>query len=147
VTRVVSFTFYEQGEIREMHIKSRVRSSPDASWRGHTTSTSGIGPHNCGTSTSCTNPPTPHRVHSRSFEHRRVLQHIRDDEKSDHTASDVDLVQLRYAAIAARDGDVPQGDVEVILSFSELPSVELTGFELYCDDVAEGFVKELYWDS
>ena len=32
-------------------------------------------------------------------------------------------------------------------TFGELPSVELAGFELYCDDVAERFVKELYWDS
>ena len=32
-------------------------------------------------------------------------------------------------------------------TFREFSSVELTGFELYCDDVAEGFVKELYWDS
>ena len=34
-----------------------------------------------------------------------------------------------------------------VRTFCELPSVELTGFELYCDDVAEGFVEELYWDS
>jgi len=34
-----------------------------------------------------------------------------------------------------------------VRTFGELPPVELTGFELYCDDVAEGFVKELYWDS
>lgn len=32
-------------------------------------------------------------------------------------------------------------------TFCELSPVELTGFELYCDDVAEGFMKELYWDS
>ena len=35
----------------------------------------------------------------------------------------------------------------LVRTFGEFPSVELTGFELYCDDVAEGFVKELYWDS
>ena len=34
-----------------------------------------------------------------------------------------------------------------VRTFGELPSVELTGFELYCDDVAEGLVEELYWDS
>ena len=32
-------------------------------------------------------------------------------------------------------------------TFCEFSSVELTGLELYCYDVAEGFVKELYWDS
>ena len=32
-------------------------------------------------------------------------------------------------------------------TFCELSPVELTSFELYCDDVAEGFMKELYWDS
>ena len=32
-------------------------------------------------------------------------------------------------------------------TFGELPSVELTGFELYCDDVAERLVKEFYRDS
>ena len=35
----------------------------------------------------------------------------------------------------------------VVRTFGEFPSVELTGFEFYCDDVAEGFVKELYWNS
>ena len=34
-----------------------------------------------------------------------------------------------------------------VRTFGELPSVELTGFEFYCDDVAEGFVEELHWDS
>ena len=38
--------------------------------------------------------------------HGRVLQHIWDDEKPDHAASDVDLVQLRHTTIAAGDGDV-----------------------------------------
>ena len=32
-------------------------------------------------------------------------------------------------------------------TFGEFPSVELAGFEFYRDDVAEGFVKEFYWDS
>ena len=35
----------------------------------------------------------------------------------------------------------------LVRTFCKLPSVELTGFELNCDDVAEGFVEELYWDS
>jgi len=34
-----------------------------------------------------------------------------------------------------------------VRTFCEFSSVELTGFELYGDDVAEGLVKELYWDS
>lgn len=34
-----------------------------------------------------------------------------------------------------------------VRTFCEFSSVELTGFELDCDNVAEGLVKELYWDS
>jgi len=34
-----------------------------------------------------------------------------------------------------------------VRTFREFSSVELTGFEFDCDNVAEGFVKELYWDS
>lgn len=32
-------------------------------------------------------------------------------------------------------------------TFGEFSSVELTGFEFYGDDMAERFVKELYWDA
>jgi len=103
--RLVSFTFWTGG-MMAICIRSRVGSPPDTSGGGHTTSTSGIGSHDRGTSTGCTDTPTPHRVHTRSFEHRRVLQHIWDDEKSNHAAPDVDLIQLRYATIAAGDCDV-----------------------------------------
>lgn len=58
-------------------------------------------------------------------QHRRVLQHIRDDEKPDHAASYVDLIQLRYAAIATGDGDFFKGDVEVILSYFGWTGVEI----------------------
>jgi hypothetical protein len=34
-----------------------------------------------------------------------------------------------------------------VRTFCEFSSVELTCFELYRDNVAEGLVKELYWDS
>jgi hypothetical protein len=34
-----------------------------------------------------------------------------------------------------------------VRTFGELPPVELTSLEFDCNDVAEGFVKELYWDS
>jgi len=75
---------------------SRIGSSSDASGGRHrwgtATSASGIGPHNRSASTSCTDTPAPHCIHSRSFEHRGVLQHIRDDEKPDHAASDVNLI-------------------------------------------------------
>jgi len=35
----------------------------------------------------------------------------------------------------------------LVRTFGEFPSVELAGFELDRDYVAEGFVEELYWDS
>ena len=47
--------------------------------------------------------------------HGGVLEHVGHDEEADHAAADVDLVQLRNAAVAAGDSDVPERDIEVIL--------------------------------
>ena len=100
-------------------------------------------------------------------EHRRILQHIRDDEESNHASTDVHLVQLRDASIASSHRDIPQGYVQVIFrwvsqepdsvnaapekpqmrrTFRELPAIELAGFELDGDDVSQRFVEELDGD-
>ena len=48
--------------------------------------------------------------------HRRVLQHIRHDEESNHASTNIHLVQLRYSSIAAGYCDILQGNIEVVLS-------------------------------
>ena len=47
--------------------------------------------------------------------HWRILQHVRDNEESDHTSPDVHLIELGHTAIALRDGDLLERDVEVVL--------------------------------
>jgi hypothetical protein len=44
-----------------------------------------------------------------------ILQHIGDDEETDHTSSDIDLIKLRATTTPSSHGDIFQGDVEVIL--------------------------------
>lgn len=47
-------------------------------------------------------------------EHGRVPQHVGHDEVSDMRAADIDLFEMRDAAVARRDGDVFELDVHVV---------------------------------
>ena len=51
------------------------------------------------------------------------MQHIRDDEKTDHAPPYVDLIKLGDAAISASHCDIFQRNVEVILRYEERISV------------------------
>jgi hypothetical protein len=52
-----------------------------------------------------------------SYSHRRVLQHVRDDEESDHASTNVHLVQLRHTSIALCNCDLLERDVQVVLGY------------------------------
>lgn len=47
-------------------------------------------------------------------EHGRVPQHVGDDEVSHVRTADVDLFEMRDAAVAGGDGDVFQLDIHVV---------------------------------
>jgi hypothetical protein len=97
--------------------------------------------------------------------HWRILKHIGDDEKADHTASDIDLIKLGNATVSSGNCDVFQGDVEVILgckekvrtknqgyekwppTFGELSTIKLTCLELDCNDMAERLVQQFHGDT
>jgi len=51
--------------------------------------------------------------------HWGILQHIGDNEKTDHAPSYIDLIELGDTAISASHRDVFQGDVEIILRCKE----------------------------
>lgn len=89
--------------------------------------------HDCSASTCCTNTSSSHRVRTHSFEpifrmslllysenwkdtrsHGCILQHIGNYEEANHTATDVNLIELRYAPITTSDCDVLQGYVQIV---------------------------------
>lgn len=76
-------------------------------------SPAGPGPADCRTTTSETDTAT---ADVSTAEHGRVAEHVGDDEESDVAATDVDLVEMRDAAVAGGDGDVLELDVHVVLS-------------------------------
>ena len=47
--------------------------------------------------------------------HGGILQHIGDNEKTDHAPSDVDLIKLGDTAIPSGNRDIFQRDVEIVL--------------------------------
>ena len=51
--------------------------------------------------------------------HRGVLQHVWDNEESDHTSSDVYLIKLGHTAIPLGHSNIFEGDVQVVLSYKE----------------------------
>ena len=59
------------------------------------------------TPTAGTSPPcaAPARPRVDALEHRRVLQHVRDDQETNLAASDIDVLQLVHTAVAARVRD------------------------------------------
>lgn len=91
--------------------------------------------HNCCTSASCSDTSSFHRIRSYSLKpvqyrsiniypaflsgnsHWRVLQHVRHNEKSDHTSSDVHLIELANTPIAPSDSNPLQGDVQRVLGY------------------------------
>jgi len=56
--------------------------------------------------------------------HGGILQHIWDDEETDHAPPDIDLIELRHAAIPSGYRDVFQRDVEIIFRCKEDVSVK-----------------------
>ena len=51
--------------------------------------------------------------------HGGILQHIWDNEKTDHAPSNIDLIKLGDAAISTSHCDILQGNVEIILRCKE----------------------------
>lgn len=54
-----------------------------------------------------------------------VPQHVRHDEESHMASPNVDLVEMRDAAVASGDGDVLELDVHVVFGCWEKRSVEI----------------------
>ena len=48
--------------------------------------------------------------------HRRILQHVGHDEEADHAPADVHLIELGDTSIASRHRDIPERDIQVVLS-------------------------------
>lgn len=59
------------------------------------------------------------------------------------TPPDVNLVEMRDAAVAGGHGDVFELDVHVVLGLQELSSVDDAGCDLEGDDVALRFIQKL----
>lgn len=58
--------------------------------------------------------------------HWGILQHIGDNEETNHAPSYIDLIELGDAAISASHRDVFQGNVEIILRCKETISMRKT---------------------
>ena len=57
--------------------------------------------------------------------HWGILQHIWDNEKTDHASSNINLIKLGDAAISASHCDILQGNVEIIFRYKERISKNL----------------------
>ena len=102
---------------------------------------------------------------SKGDAHRRVLQHVGDDEKADHAPADVDLVELGHAPIASGHGDLFQRDVQVVFGCGrerlnmlvhelsmgrtsrKFSAVELASFQLNGNDMSERLVEKFYGNT
>merc|ERR1712168_1408814 len=58
------------------------------------------------------------------LEHRRVLQHIRQDQESDFGAAYVDILQLRNPSITVSDCIVFHLEIHVVFGFDEFTAVD-----------------------
>ncbi|KAI6762786.1 hypothetical protein HG530_008766 [Fusarium avenaceum] len=74
-------------------------------------------------------------------EHRGIAKHVGDNEEAHVGAADVDLVEMRDAAIAGGDGDVLELDVHVVLSCARESKGERTVEELATVGLARGDFK------
>lgn len=52
------------------------------------------------------------------------------------TAPNINLIEMRYTAIARGDGDILELDVHVVFGFEELPAVDDAGCDFEGNDVA-----------
>merc|ERR1719239_1401916 len=60
------------------------------------------------------------------LQHRRVLQHVRQNHKPDFGSTDIDVFQLSYAPVPVGDGDAGHLGVHVILRLDKLSTVHLS---------------------
>ena len=77
------------------------------------------------------------------LEHRRVLQHVGQDEEADLAAADVDVLKLRRSPVAVRHVDVGELAVHVVLGLQQLATVHLPGVRLARHDVTLSLVQNL----
>ena len=79
-----------------------------------------------------TSPPraAPARPRVDALEHRRVLQHVRDDQETNLAASDVDVLQLVHTAVFARVRDALELAVPVVLRLDQRAPVRVARLEL-----------------
>lgn len=81
------------------------------------------------------------------LEHRRVLQHVGQDEKADLAAPDVDVLQLGRPAVTVRHVDGRELTVHVVLRLDQLPAVHFARVRLARNDVPLRLVQDLDGDS
>lgn len=49
--------------------------------------------------------------------HRRILQHVRNNEEANHAPPNVDLIQLRNSSISSCHSDLLQRDIQRVFSY------------------------------
>jgi len=80
-------------------------------------------------------------------EHGGVLEHVWKDHEADLAASDVDLLEIRHAAISRRVLDVGHLAVHVVLSVAQLTSIDLPRLQLDCHRVALRLMENFDGDA
>lgn len=49
--------------------------------------------------------------------HRRILQHVRNNEEANHAPPNVDLIQLRNSSVSSCHCDLLQRDIQRVFSY------------------------------
>jgi len=51
------------------------------------------------------------------YVHRRILQHVGNNEEANHAPSNVDLIQLRNSSVSSCHSDLLQRDIQRVLGY------------------------------